>query len=199
MEEKIFFHEVTKHTNFNHPFSMITVNNFPEQNLEKINKVSTIIYWNQDFVPDNREESHETAQTHRTKTEALCIRADMNVESPITVYITTDYKKIIVDDPQSKYQMYAAISFDDIPVGTRLYPEYPDGEISEAYLMSSDCSYPGYAVIIEYLSDTQYRIVLDSETCYTMPEITIQPIEEVDVAAVRRQLMEGRTAYESES
>ena len=202
MEKKFFLHELLKNTNVERPTpDLVQFDSFPSQDSDKLNKIETIEFIKQGYIPDEyRTESRDPIEHHDRvfEKEFRCIRYDIDdsYELATNIYISEDMKDIIIRQRTQNDTLYSALDAEKHLIGMRVFPEYPKGDSREAYIFSIQGLENGFATIIEYLDDETYRIILDTEMYFLYdPAFVHIPVIEPDVAAIRKRLIEGRVAY----
>ena len=206
METKHFIHEFLKNTNMERPTpNLIGYNEFPSQNNLMINTIIPVTYVDEGYIADKFNQDSHDIDDHENREftkDFIVARMDNFVfdDSPeygIEVFVSTDYSKVIVHHKYKTMVSFVPIEVTKHLVGLRVYPEYPEGtEEREAYIFSVQDLETGLATIIEYLDDKTYRIILDTEMYFQYnPDDIIIPEEIPDTAIIRKQLMEGRSAY----
>lgn len=209
----VLLHKMTKHTNLSIPYSdFVHGTKLPEQNTDLLNTILTLKYKNDYNVPTELPGPEKHYDDFYTLKNFRILRCD-KTEPFKMVGITEDYEIIVVLDSrnyENEVPRYAIQATQYIGISCK--DQYVTLlEDIESYTLRVDESEPCLAVIAEYISEEEFRIVLGDECftkCYkyiddpntdphTMDYRYNRYLLSSDIIRLRKNILRGRKPYGS--
>jgi hypothetical protein len=165
-----------------------------------VNTVQELTYVSQKLLNLPEEGSHDVIDHKNRKftKKFRCIRADVEEDNyeAITVWISEDFQNVLITQKNKITTLLETPDYLEFLVGLPVYSYYRSYEERVGCILAIQGLEPGFAVIVEYLDDSTYRVILDTEVRFTYrPEDIYIPTEPNDLGVVRREILEGRNPF----